>query len=203
LADATKYFCGAVDGAIYDTAAKGARTVQLCRVSEDRCHEGSVTTVDCHPSHSDPRIAELVLTASASEASCRLWCGAASIANEAFTDVVHQVKWSPTHPAVFVTADASGRVSVWNLAVSSVAPVATATVRGRHGLPRTDASSHTAASAAALKLQWDDNGEHLICGTSNGEVVYFDVANAAGGITAADQSNLLSEWLCRIFADGS
>ena len=32
------------------------------------------------------------------------------------SDYIYDVQWSPTHPAVFATADGSGAVDVWSLA---------------------------------------------------------------------------------------
>ena len=31
------------------------------------------------------------------------------------TDYVFDVKWSPIHPAVFASADAMGKVDIWNI----------------------------------------------------------------------------------------
>lgn len=196
ITDAAKVVCGGVDGCVYETVARGARAAEVRKRSEDKKHEGSITTVDCHPHHSDPRIAELVLTSS-TDATCRLWCGASCVSLETFTDVPHHLKWNPVNPAIFASADASGKLCVWNLSESCVAPVASASVGGIDTSAAQDSTNSTSSTAAALRLQWDDSGEHLLCGTSSGEVHYYEVSSVA---PSADGARALSDWISHVFA---
>jgi WD40 repeat protein len=197
---ASRLVAGSVEGLVYSTVSKNTRSVDLRQLS-DRRHENAVAGVQCHPHHTDPRIAELVLTTSADPA-CFLWFGSACVVLDAFSDNVHDVAWSPTHPALFAAADGAGRVSLWNISASLLSPVYSAVVQ--HSSNAADvlggADNNSSCSPSALKVQWDGSGERLLCGTSNGDVCMFDVTNAAASAAMEASSRSLSDWVSKTFA---
>ncbi|KAH9597864.1 WD40 repeat [Trypanosoma melophagium] len=86
-------------------------------------HAAAVTAVAPHPLHADPRISDTVLTAAA-DGSCTLWLGSRCINIDGFSSLVNCLRWSPTHPAVFVAGESNGRVAAWDLSQNSYSPVA-------------------------------------------------------------------------------
>jgi WD40 repeat protein len=202
---ASRLVAGTVDGLVYSTVSKGTRAVDLKCLAENRRHENAVACAACHPFHTDPRITELILTASADPA-CFLWFGSTSVVLDAFTDNVYDVAWCPVHPALFAAADGSGRVTLWNITSSLLAPVCSATLQQASGASAAEGgaanferSFAVSTTPSALKVQWDRNGERILCGTSNGDVCVFDVINAAASAESSSARNL-SEWVSKTFA---
>ncbi|VDK28081.1 unnamed protein product [Gongylonema pulchrum] len=50
------------------------------------------------------------------------------------SDFVTDVAWSPVHPAVFASADASGNVFLWNLNENTGAPISEAQTERGYGV---------------------------------------------------------------------
>lgn len=73
-------------------------------------------------------------------------------------DPVHDVKWSPVHPAVFASIDWNGQLMVWNLNYDTESPVATADI-GTKG----------------QKIMWNAAGSQLLVGDNKGRVLLYDV----------------------------
>lgn len=190
LSSSAKLFLGTLEGHVLETSSSNPRTISLKKIHKERGHDGTILAADCHPHTSDARVSELLLTTSA-DAACKLWLGSTNVALDAFTDCIHDVKWSPNCPSVFAAADAAGRLTVWNVATSIIAPVSSLLLHSTdaRGTNATEAK-HT--PAAILRVEWDDSGEHLLCGTSSGEAFFLDVAN----LGAHDQSlRQLTEWV--------
>lgn len=195
---ASRLVAGTVGGHIYSTVSKNTRGAIDLRCQSERRHENAVACAACHPYHPDPRVTELVLTSSADPA-CFLWFGSACVVLDAFTDNVYDVSWCPVHPSLFAAADGAGRVTLWNITSSLLAPVCSAAAHsGGSANGNGDVLSSPSASPSALKVQWDRHGERLLCGTSNGDVCLFDVANTASSAEASGRS--LSEWVSKTFA---
>ncbi|KAJ2659929.1 hypothetical protein IWW48_003224 [Coemansia sp. RSA 1200] len=140
-----------------------------------RAHAAPINALNFHPPNA-PEFADLFLTAS-SDWSMRLWrarpaAKPASAASadirplhvfDAFDDYVYDARWSPAHPAVFASADGTGRLGLWNLNRDLELPV------------------HSAATGRALnRLSWDRSARRIAAGGADGSVYVYDV----GGLSA-------------------
>ncbi|KAG0030526.1 hypothetical protein BGZ81_002540 [Podila clonocystis] len=83
---------------------------------------------------------------------------------ESADDYVYDVKWSPTHPAIFGTVEGSGKFDVWNLNLDTEVPVMSAVV---------------GAGKALNKLSWSKDGRHAAIGSSDGHVYVYDIGDMA------------------------
>jgi dynein intermediate chain, cytosolic len=117
---------GSESGSIYK-AAIHTRTAGA--LQEYTGHYGMVTAVDFNPSTS--RSLQGLLLSSSVDWTTRLWDVSAakarqkplmSFAHDTY-DYVCDVKWSPRHAALFVTANISGELSLWNLNHSVDEPI--------------------------------------------------------------------------------
>jgi WD40 repeat protein len=117
---------GTESGSIYK-AAIHTRTAGA--LEEYAGHYGMVTSVDFNPSTS--RSLQGLLLSSSVDWTTRLWDVSAakaqqkplmSFAHDTY-DYVCDVKWSPRHAALFVTANISGELSLWNLNHSVDEPI--------------------------------------------------------------------------------
>ncbi|KAJ8985659.1 hypothetical protein NQ317_015155 [Molorchus minor] len=76
-------------------------------------------------------------------------------------DYVLDVKWSPTHPALFAAVDGSGRLDLWNLNQDTEVPAASINVEG---------------NPALNKVSWTPSGLHVTVGDNQGKIWVYDVA---------------------------
>lgn len=87
---------------------------------------------------------------------------------EEASDYVFDVRWHPRHPAVFGTADGSGRFNFWNLNVETEVPLVSTQVGDDEG--------SSSATRAVGKLKWDkDQGRKVAVGSANGTTYVYDV----------------------------
>ncbi|KXS13615.1 WD40 repeat-like protein [Gonapodya prolifera JEL478] len=77
-----------------------------------------------------------------------------------FSDYVYDVRWSPLHPAVFATADGSGRLDLYNLNAELEVPVM---------------SAHVGQGRALNKVDWSRDGKSVATGGVDGRVSVFEV----------------------------
>lgn len=75
-------------------------------------------------------------------------------------DYIYDVKWSPTHPALFGTVDGAGQFDLWNLNADTEEPFA---------------STQVGSGKALNKLAWDKEGRKTAIGSSDGHVYVYDV----------------------------
>ncbi|KAJ2385609.1 hypothetical protein GGI05_004647, partial [Coemansia sp. RSA 2603] len=140
-----------------------------------RGHGAPINALRFHPTTAAGDFADLFLTAS-SDWSVRLWRArpaakpaspapadiAALHVFDAFDDYVYDARWSPVHPAVFASADASGRLALWNLNADVELP------------------AHAAHTPRALhKLAWDRAGRRIAAGGADGLLYLYDVGDLA------------------------
>ncbi|KAJ3385287.1 hypothetical protein HDU92_003125 [Lobulomyces angularis] len=76
-------------------------------------------------------------------------------------DYVFDCKWSPTHPSVFGTCDASGKFDLYNLNVETEVPVASVKSVG--------------TGKALNKVAWNKDGKKVALGSIDGFVYVYDV----------------------------
>lgn len=113
-------------------------------------------------------------------------------------DYVYDCRWLPSNPAVFVSGDGMGKVDVWNLRQQTEVPVYSLQVRDHHqpthsgvvAAPQSPAnhdlsndglidgvtsSSSLRPSSAISRLRFNESGDHLAIGTSDGTVCVYEV----------------------------
>lgn len=159
-----------------------------------RGHAGPITSLDFHPLAGPVDFSDLVLSTSvdwtvklwrakgahATAAGSQTGSGTGSTGRlgsqptrtipplysfEAADDYVYDAKWSPTHPAVFATADGTGKFSVWNLNQDTEVSIA---------------SDQVGSSDKALnRLAWDHDGKSVSVGSSDGHVYIYDIGELA------------------------
>jgi dynein intermediate chain len=86
--------------------------------------------------------------------------------------------WSPVHPSVFATVNASGLLDVWNLNVDTEIPITTTPV----SIPTSHSSDRVLLSGepqALNKLKWDNEGKRIATGSADGPVFVYDVAEVS------------------------
>ncbi|KAL0832458.1 hypothetical protein ABMA28_000689 [Loxostege sticticalis] len=112
--DVNNFVLGSEDGNVYTGSLYGQRAgVSDCI----EAHAGPVTALSCHCAPAAADLAHLYLTASV-DWSVKLWSSKENKALYSFEDsgdYVSDVRWSPTHPALFAAVDAAGRLDLWNL----------------------------------------------------------------------------------------
>eukprot|EP00940_MAST-03C_sp_MAST-3C-sp2_P001459 g1459.t1 len=136
-------------------------------------HFGPVTSVDFHSGAGGLSrsydSSHLLLSASI-DWTCKLWDLKRSTSPicefQCVNDYVLDVRWSPTHPAVFAASDAVGSLQLWNLNAKHETPIL-----------RTNPSGAASKSAArALNCaRWSTTGGKIATGDSTGVVSLYDV----------------------------
>nr|CAG8457674.1 2192_t:CDS:10 [Entrophospora candida] len=134
-------------------------------------HWGPITGLDFHPVAGPIDFSDLFLTSSV-DWTVKLWKSKSSpkasvgvrnisplFSFEGADDYVYDVKWSPTHPALFGCVDGKGNFSLWNINSDIEVPIL-----------------NTHCSNSALnKLQWDKEGRKVAIGSSDGRVHLYDI----------------------------
>ncbi|CAM9594402.1 unnamed protein product, partial [Phaeothamnion confervicola] len=156
---------GSESGDIYLAPTHARSTGSL---QEFRGHYGMVTSVDINPSKAK-ELQELVLSSSV-DWTTRLWHLKRGGAQPLLTfshgtyDYVCDAKWSPKHPALFVTANISGDLALWNLNHSTEDPLAP------------PAAAAAGPAAALTKVAWAHDGRRLAVGDDGGVVRIYSIA---------------------------
>merc|ERR1711865_110535 len=155
-----QFFVGAEDGTVCECSRHGAKPGVNERFDG---HFGPVTGMGFHSAPGPKDFSDFFLTSSM-DWTVKLWNkkkpGSPLHSFENGSDYVYDVKWSPTHPAVFASVDGSGTLSVWNLNEDYEMPRA-----------QVQMSPH-----AMNRLQWSADGMHIITGNTQGQVFVYDVA---------------------------
>ncbi|RKO99726.1 hypothetical protein CXG81DRAFT_14129 [Caulochytrium protostelioides] len=180
--DTAGFYVGTEEGAVY-AAQRHDRAGTRAGIQLDTVyagHAGMVTALAMHAVSGPVDFSDLFLTASvdwtvklwqrASSASRGYVDGGASGAYDAtghlrpllsfedMDDYVMDVKWSPVHPAVFATADASGCVALYDLNADLEVP-----------------AFRFSTGTAVNKIAWNMDGTRLVAGTTTGAAIVFDV----------------------------
>ncbi|GAW05764.1 dynein intermediate chain [Lentinula edodes] len=142
-----------------------------------KAHAGPVMGLHFHPTSGSVDFSDLFLTSSV-DWTVKLW-RSKSLAKPSTTlhaisplysfdesdDPVYDVKWHPTHPAVFGAVDGSGKFDLWNLNMDTEVPVVQTTV---------------GSGRALNKLQWDKkDGRRAALGGSDGRLYIYDIGDMA------------------------
>lgn len=172
--ETTTFWTGTEEGNVYqanryDRAGSKAGVNQY---DTYQAHHGCITGLDFHPLFGPIDFSDLFLTSSV-DWTVKLW-RAKSIAKPSTTqqtippiysfedadDYVYDVKWSPSHPAMFASVDGSGHFNLWNLNLDTEVPVV---------------SSTTETGRALNKLAWEKDGRRASAGSLDGRVHVYDI----------------------------
>jgi len=160
---ANYFYMGTEEGAVYQGTRHGSNAGLGERFHS---HFGPITSVDFHPPApigSSINFSHLFLTSSF-DWSCALWTRKNTrqplCTFPDFSDYVYDAKWSPVHPAVFATADGSGKLDVWNLNEQSEKPVIRDTPSPGHSLN---------------KISWSNDAKNIAAGSSDGQIFLYGV----------------------------
>ncbi|XP_057651442.1 cytoplasmic dynein 1 intermediate chain isoform X15 [Diorhabda carinulata] len=126
-------------------------------------HQGPVTGISVNGVQGGIDFSHMFLTSSI-DWTIKLWSLKDSKPIYSFEDngdYVLDVKWSPTHPALFAAVDGSGRLDLWNLNQDTEVPAASINVEG---------------NPALNKISWTPNGLQVTVGDNQGKIWVFDVA---------------------------
>eukprot|EP00656_Telonema_subtile_P043051 TRINITY_DN4932_c0_g1_i2.p1 TRINITY_DN4932_c0_g1~~TRINITY_DN4932_c0_g1_i2.p1 ORF type:complete len:592 (-),score=133.79 TRINITY_DN4932_c0_g1_i2:238-2013(-) len=160
-AEFNQFFVGSEDGTVCDCSQHGAKPGVNERFDG---HFGPVTGIDFHFGPGPKDFSDFFITSSM-DWTVKLWNkkkpGQAIHSFENGSDYVYDVKWSPTHPAVFASVDGSGTLCVWNLNEDYEMPRA-----------QVQMSPH-----AMNRLQWSPDGTRIITGNTLGKVFVYDVSS--------------------------
>ncbi|KAL1929364.1 hypothetical protein VTP01DRAFT_1502 [Rhizomucor pusillus] len=141
-----------------------------------RGHYGAVTGLHFHPLFGSVDFSDLFLTCSV-DWTVKLW--RAKSASKTSTqptsitplysfehadDYVYDVKWSPSHPALFGSVDGDGRFDLWNLNTDTEEPAV---------------STLVGSGRALNKLAWDKEGKRTVVGSSDGRAYVYDIGELA------------------------
>ncbi|XP_049836166.1 cytoplasmic dynein 1 intermediate chain isoform X15 [Schistocerca gregaria] len=165
--DVNNFVVGSEEGAVYSACRHGSKA----GVTESyEGHQGPVTGISTHSVQGGIDFSHLFLTSSF-DWTVKLWSQQATEGKEGKDrrplysfedngDYVYDVAWSPIHPAVFATADGTGRLDLWNLNQDTEVPTASITVDGNPALNR---------------VSWTPSGLHVTVGDDMGKIWVFDV----------------------------
>jgi len=177
--DFNNFITGSEEGSIYAASRheiKGGINDAPLMVFEG--HQGPVTAVHFHPVQTQVDFSHLFLSTSF-DWTVKLWSTKEKYPLHSFednNDYLYDVKWSPTHPALFATADGMGRIDLWNLNNDTELPTASVTVEGNPSLN---------------KITWTPNGNQIIAGDDNGKVWVYDVGEQVSLPRSDEASKLL------------
>lgn len=182
--ETTSFLVGSEDGNVYagNRYDRAGLKAGLNANEVYRGHKAPVTGIDFHPLNGAVDFSDLFLTSSMDWTS-RLWrlkpaqstaplktsgkeIGGveAVLSFEESNDYIYDIKWSPTHPAIFAQVDGTGRLDVFNLNYDTERPIASVTPAGAEGEGR-----------ALNKLSWSKNGRQIATGGSDGIVYVYEV----------------------------
>ncbi|EFO23580.1 cytoplasmic dynein intermediate chain 1 [Loa loa] len=159
LEDVNNFVVGSEEGNVY-TASRHGNKGGINDGYEG--HIGPVTGVDTHKASGIIDLSHLFLSCSL-DWTVKLWSTKETrpiYSFEKHGNYVTDVAWSPVHPAVFTSADASGNVFLWNLNEDTEAPVSHLQMEGGVGV---------------RKMKWMQNGQQLTVGDEKGNLYVYDV----------------------------
>eukprot|EP00494_Astrolonche_serrata_P023438 UN23696 len=145
-------------------------------VQELKAHAGPVTNIEYHPEirvkNLNADILQLFLTSSY-DWTVKLWdkkTGDELLCFDYMNDYVHDVRWSPVHPAVFACVDGQGHCCIFNLNNKD------------HGQPVLDkqitkSEVENEDGCGVCRLAWSSDGKQILFGDAVGNMHVFEVTS--------------------------
>mmetsp|Transcript_11835 Transcript_11835/g.19277 ORF Transcript_11835/g.19277 Transcript_11835/m.19277 type:complete len:590 (+) Transcript_11835:98-1867(+) len=156
----TNEFCvGSEDGNIFKAQVHGSKA----GIQSQACgHFGPVTSLQYNKGSSS--LSDLMLS-TCMDWTINLWSqhrvSDKPLVAFSSSDYVYDAKWSPTNPALFATANGSGKLELWNINTD---------------LELAQQSINTEDGTALSKILWHPSGKQIYVGDSRGKVRIYDVA---------------------------
>ncbi|KAG2224343.1 hypothetical protein INT45_006743 [Circinella minor] len=176
--ETTTFWVGTEEGNVYQAGRydQAGSKAGINQTDTYKGHYGSVTGLHFHPLYGSVDFSDLFLTCSV-DWTVKLWRAKSASKTssqptnitplysfEHADDYVYDVKWSPSHPALFGSVDGNGQFDLWNLNADTEEPfVSTSVGSGR----------------ALNKLAWDKEGNKTAIGSSDGRVYVYDIGEIA------------------------
>ncbi|CAH1112258.1 unnamed protein product [Psylliodes chrysocephalus] len=160
--DVNNFVVGSEEGSAYSACRHGAKAGITDTYDG---HQGPVTGISVNGVQGGIDFSHMFLTSSI-DWTIKLWSLKDSKPIYSFEDngdYVLDVKWSPTHPALFAAVDGSGRLDLWNLNQDTEVPAASINVEG---------------NPALNKVSWTPNGLQVTVGDNQGKIWVYDVAES-------------------------
>jgi len=179
------FFVGSEEGAVYQAFRHGSKNGVYERFDG---HHGPVTAIDFHPMNSSSNMpgtdfSDLFITSS-TDWTCKLWNqkvpSKPTYSFEDAGDYVYDVRWCPTHPAVFASADGTGCMSLWNLNEETEIPIIQTNVGTR----------------ALNRLKWSKDGKKILVGDSAGALMIYDTGEIS--VPRPDEAERFAETLQKL-----
>lgn len=159
LGEVNNFIVGSEEGILYQACRHGTKA-GLNEAFEG--HHGPVTGIDCNKAVDQGDVSHLFISSS-TDWTVKLWNDKMSKPLYSFenaNDYIFDAKWSPVHPAMFASVDATGRVDIWNINQDTEVPVVSIQVDTRTALNR---------------LLWSANGKELHMGDCEGKIFVYDL----------------------------
>ncbi|KAI9307248.1 WD40-repeat-containing domain protein [Cunninghamella echinulata] len=176
--ETTTFWVGTEEGNVYQASRydSAGSKAGINQYDTYRGHYGAITGLHFHPLSGPVDFSDLFLTSSV-DWTVKLW-RSKSISKsstqqttisplysfEHSDDYVYDVKWSPSHPAVFGSVDGNGQFDLWNLNVNTEEPIV---------------STAVGSGKALNKIAWDKDGRKTAIGSSDGHVYVYDIGEMA------------------------
>ncbi|KAI8329292.1 WD40-repeat-containing domain protein [Chlamydoabsidia padenii] len=188
--ETTTFWVGTEEGNVYQASrydSAGSKS-GINQYDTYRGHYGAITGLQFHPLSGPVDFSDLFLTSSvdwtvklwraksASKASTQPTSIAPLYSFEHSDDYVYDVKWSPSHPAMFGSVDGNGQFDLWDLNTNTEEPFV---------------STPVGSGKALNKLAWDKEGRKTAIGASDGRVYVYDIGEIA--TPKADDWHLLQK----------
>jgi dynein intermediate chain len=171
--EVNKFVVGSEEGVVYQCQRHGKKPGDV--VVQYDGHFGAVTAVSCHQATNNHNDFSHLFLSSSFDWTVKLWSlkllneqqitskSATPICSfETNNDYVLDVKWSPVHPALFVTVNGEGRIDFWNINHDSEVPILTEVV-----------------DVALAKVQWSPNGQLLAAGDVEGSLYIYEAGEVS------------------------
>lgn len=175
------FILGSEDGVVYSGQRHGNKKAGISEVYER--HFGPVTGLDCHRAQSKMDFSHLFLTSSF-DWTVKLWSSKKLTPLYSFEnagDYIMDVGWSPIHPALFASADLTGKLSFWNLNTDTEVPISSIQVG-------------TGMDSALNRLSWHQSGQMIATASQNGKVTIFELGETISQ-PSVDESSRLNQTL--------
>jgi dynein intermediate chain len=103
---------------------------------------------------------------------------------EEAADYIYDVRWCPSHPAMFATVDGTGSLDLWNLNEETEIPIL-----------------KTSVSQKALnRIRWSADGKRILTGDSLGNLFIYDT----GDVRSQNASGLNNyRFVCQKLKNGT
>ncbi|ETO35694.1 dynein cytoplasmic 1 intermediate chain 2-like protein [Reticulomyxa filosa] len=135
----------------------------------DEAHFGPITNVEFHPpAKKAGRHMDMLFLTSSYDWTVKLWHLGKNKPSEValfrdMQDYVYDVKWSPSHPAVFACGDGSGKITLFDLNYDFESPV--------------NEPFQSSPNGSISKICFAKEGKNLLAGDSQGVVRLYDVSS--------------------------